>query len=353
MAERKLSIVFAGDPGPAKKAFGEVESSGGRLQGKLSSIASGLGSVFKAAAAGAAVAAAGVAAFVKGGVDSLINLEKITAQTNAVIKSTGGAAGVSADHIASFADSIEKATGIEAESIMQGQNLLLTFTNIKNGVGEGNDVFDQATSILADMSTALGTDASTSAVQLGKALNDPIKGVAALSKVGVSFTEQQKGLRPLRGPAPLRLAISPPAAQALLVSGPFGGRLRCGAHRWLAAGGTEGVSGPFGGRLRCGWEWTESGAAREWCLRPLRGPAPLRPGLAGRRHARLAVSGPFGGRLRCGPNPWAAAPATCEVSGPFGGRLRCGMSPGRSAEAGSMRSPAPSGAGSVAARGPA
>ena len=192
MAERKLSIVFAGDPGPAKKAFGEVESSGGRLQGKLSSIASGLGSVFKAAAAGAAVAAAGVAAFVKGGVDSLINLEKITAQTNAVIKSTGGAAGVSADHIASFADSIEKATGIEAESIMQGQNLLLTFTNIKNGVGEGNDVFDQATSILADMSTALGTDASTSAVQLGKALNDPIKGVTALSKVGVSFTEQQK-----------------------------------------------------------------------------------------------------------------------------------------------------------------
>lgn len=192
MAERKLSIVFAGDPGQAKKAFGEIESSGGRLQSKLSSVASGLGSVFKAAAAGAAVAAAGVAAFVKGGVDSLINLEQITAQTSAVIKSTGGAAGVSAKHIADFADKIEKATGIEAESIMQGQNLLLTFTNIKNGVGAGNDVFDQATSILADMSTALGTDASASAVQLGKALNDPIKGVSALSKVGVSFTEQQK-----------------------------------------------------------------------------------------------------------------------------------------------------------------
>lgn len=192
MAERKLSIIFSGDPGPAKKAFGEIESEGGRLQGKLGSIASGLGSVFKAAAVGAAVGVAAVGSFVAGGVDSLVELEKITAQTAAVIESTGGAAGVSADHIASYADSIEKATGIEAEGIMQGQNLLLTFTNLKNGVGEGNDIFDQATSLLADMSTALGTDAKSSAVQLGKALNDPIKGISALSKVGVSFTDQQK-----------------------------------------------------------------------------------------------------------------------------------------------------------------
>jgi phage-related minor tail protein len=45
---------------------------------------------------------------------------------------------------------------------------------------------------MTDMSVALGTDASGSAIQLGKALNDPIKGVAALQKVGVSFTESQK-----------------------------------------------------------------------------------------------------------------------------------------------------------------
>jgi phage-related protein len=32
----------------------------------------------------------------------------------------------------------------------------------------------------------------TANIQLGKALNDPVKGITALSKVGVSFTEQQK-----------------------------------------------------------------------------------------------------------------------------------------------------------------
>src|SRR6185295_7300572 len=37
-----------------------------------------------------------------------------------------------------------------------------------------------------------GQDAKTSSLQLGKALNDPIKGVTALSRAGVSFTQQQK-----------------------------------------------------------------------------------------------------------------------------------------------------------------
>jgi phage-related protein len=47
---------------------------------------------------------------------------------------------------------------------------------------------------MVDMSQALGQDLSSSAIQLGKALNDPINGITALSRVGVSFTEEQKEL---------------------------------------------------------------------------------------------------------------------------------------------------------------
>jgi hypothetical protein len=144
--------------------------------------------------AGKFVAGLGVAAFVKDTIASLANIERINAQTEAAIKSTGGAAGVSATHVEDLANNLEKLTATEAESVQEGANLLLTFTNIKNGIGDGNDVFDQATATLVDMSRALGTDAATSAVQLGKALNDPIKGITALSKVGVSFTEDQKAL---------------------------------------------------------------------------------------------------------------------------------------------------------------
>jgi hypothetical protein len=63
---------------------------------------------------------------------------------------------------------------------------------VRNEVGKGNKIFDQATQIVVDMSTALGQDLKSSSIQVGKALNDPIKGVTALQRVGVSFTKQQK-----------------------------------------------------------------------------------------------------------------------------------------------------------------
>src|SRR6266542_726237 len=69
--------------------------------------------------------------------------------------------------------------------------MLLTFTNIRNETGKGNDIFTQSTKTLIDMATALGQDIPKSAIQMGKALNDPIKGMTALRRVGVTFTEQQ------------------------------------------------------------------------------------------------------------------------------------------------------------------
>ena len=49
-------------------------------------------------------------------------------------------------------------SGVDDELIASAENVLLTFTNIRNVVGEGNDIFDQATLAALDMSTALGTD---------------------------------------------------------------------------------------------------------------------------------------------------------------------------------------------------
>jgi hypothetical protein len=69
---------------------------------------------------------------------------------------------------------------------------LLTFTNVRNEAGRGNDIFDRATKTVLDMSTALGEDGKSASIQLGKALNDPIKGVTALRRVGVQFTDGQK-----------------------------------------------------------------------------------------------------------------------------------------------------------------
>jgi hypothetical protein len=112
--------------------------------------------------------------------------------TDAVIKSTGGAANVTAGQVSKLAEAISNKTGIDDEQIQSAQNLLLTFTNVRNEVGKGNDIFNQASQAAIDMSVALGTDSKSAAIQLGKALNDPVKGITALSRAGVSFTAEQK-----------------------------------------------------------------------------------------------------------------------------------------------------------------
>ena len=112
--------------------------------------------------------------------------------TSQVIKTTGGAAHITAAQVDDLATSISNKTGVDDDAIRTGENMLLTFTNVRNEVGKGNDIFNQATSIVTDVSTAMGTDAKGAAIQLGKALNDPVKGVSALQEIGVSFTEQQK-----------------------------------------------------------------------------------------------------------------------------------------------------------------
>lgn len=145
----------------------------------------------------AAVAAGGVIAmkgaeFLTGAVDAARESAKIAAQSEAVVKSTGGAANISADQMGDLAEAISKKTAVDDEAIQSAENLLATFTNVRNEAGKGNDVFNQATSTLVDMAAALGTDVSSGAIQLGKALNDPVKGITALTRVGVTFTDQQK-----------------------------------------------------------------------------------------------------------------------------------------------------------------
>lgn len=107
-------------------------------------------------------------------------------QLGAVLKSTGGAAGVTAEMAKKLSQEYQNVTNYADEVILSGENMLLTFTKI------GKDIFPQATETMLDMSTALGTDLKDSAIQLGKALQDPILGVTALRRVGVSFSDAQQ-----------------------------------------------------------------------------------------------------------------------------------------------------------------
>lgn len=128
----------------------------------------------------------------KGAILDAQEYERVLKDTQAVIQTTGNVAGISVEGVKELASELEK-TGVADENlIIKSQNLIATFTNVRNVVGEGNDIFNQATKSALDMSARFGGDVTQSAVRLGKALNDPIKGVSALSRIGVQFTQQQK-----------------------------------------------------------------------------------------------------------------------------------------------------------------
>ncbi len=107
------------------------------------------------------------------------------AKLEAIIKATGGAAGTSAQEMSDLAQSIQDATGISNTLIMTTEGMLATFKEI------GEEAFPRATQAVVDMSAVQG-ELTSNTLALGKALNDPIAGVGALSRVGVKFTDQQK-----------------------------------------------------------------------------------------------------------------------------------------------------------------
>jgi hypothetical protein len=189
----KIEVTIVGDASKLSSAFKQAGASadafGSSVGGKLSS---GLVAVGKAAIVAGAALGAGFAVTLKVGARSLIEHEKALAQTMAALKSTGGAAGVTAKDIVALSNSIEKMSGVDDLAVQGAENLLLTFKNVKNEVGAGSNVFDRATMAITDMSVAMGQDMSSSAIQLGKALNDPINGLTALQRVGVQFTDAQK-----------------------------------------------------------------------------------------------------------------------------------------------------------------
>lgn len=117
---------------------------------------------------------------------------KADAQLKATLKSTNEAAGRSFEQLKQQAQELQKITLFGDEETQQAQALLATFTQVRT------EVFDQSIPLIQDYATAIATasgttvDLKSASLQVGKALNDPIKGISALGRAGVTFSEQQK-----------------------------------------------------------------------------------------------------------------------------------------------------------------
>jgi phage-related minor tail protein len=112
--------------------------------------------------------------------------EKAETRLQAVLMSTGHAAGFNLDQLKAMASGMQNVTTVGDEVILSGMSILATFKNVRQ------EAFERATMAALDMSEVMGQDLKSSTIQLGKALNDPVQGITALTRVGVSFTDEQK-----------------------------------------------------------------------------------------------------------------------------------------------------------------
>ena len=100
--------------------------------------------------------------------------------------STGRSTEFSKHEMINFASALQKTTAFGDETIIKAQALLTTFTSI------GKDVFPGATKAILNVSAAMGQDLQQTTIQVGKALNDPVQGMAALRRVGIQLSDAQE-----------------------------------------------------------------------------------------------------------------------------------------------------------------
>jgi len=98
------------------------------------------------------------------------------------------------DRLVKLAEATALNTGVDQNAIKLTQAKLLTFKELAQTADVMGGAFDRATMAAVDMAAAGFGEAESNAVQLGKALNDPIKGITALTRSGITFTEEQKAL---------------------------------------------------------------------------------------------------------------------------------------------------------------
>ena len=179
----------------AIKDFQKIEGAGNKATFGLRTFDKAATNGLKNIAKYGGIAAAGLGAvalnFVKGA-----EFAKQADDRLAAVNKTMGLFGSQTDAVTKrlieIGDKGEYKFGILAESIKDVQSKLLTFKEIAQEANVTGGLFDRATQAALDLQAAGFGEATQNAVQLGKALNDPIKGITALARSGVTFTAQEK-----------------------------------------------------------------------------------------------------------------------------------------------------------------
>ena len=132
------------------------------------------------------VIGAGVVAGLRAILNATVDAEANLAQLDARLKSTGGAAGLNREQLLSMTGALQSVTTFEDDAVVGAEAVLAQFTNLHA------DVFPQALAAVLDMSVAMKQDLGSSAQQLGKALQSPVRGAELLGRSLGQLSDEQK-----------------------------------------------------------------------------------------------------------------------------------------------------------------
>lgn len=116
---------------------------------------------------------------------------KSNARIEQVFKSMGDATGEAAKWSEDYANTQQYLVGVDDEVIKGGMAKLATFQDVSSEVARSQGIYQRATDAMVDLSATGFGDVDSAAVQLGKALQDPVKGLNAMARSGITFSESQ------------------------------------------------------------------------------------------------------------------------------------------------------------------
>lgn len=140
----------------------------------------------------AALAATGaVVSFVSSlgdGIKIYEETERYMARTEAQLRATGAAVGFSSSQLDEFARSVAMNTLASTDGVRQAISVMMTFKSV---TGES---FKEAIKLSQDLAETFGTDISSEARNLGRALESPADAISILKRKGIELTSEQQNL---------------------------------------------------------------------------------------------------------------------------------------------------------------
>lgn len=164
-------------------------------QQTLGNLGKGIGVSFAAVSAAVIGATAVIADFASKAVTAAEDVRQADNRLGQVAESMGlfgSQTQAVTNRLIELAEANEVNLATDAETIKLAQAKLLTFKELAGSADEAGGAFDRATMAALDLAAAGFGSAETNATQLGKALQDPIKGLTALTRSGVTFTAEEK-----------------------------------------------------------------------------------------------------------------------------------------------------------------